>query len=202
MTLSDMTQASAQLIEKNALLIAFALAALILIIYLARTKNKSFWLNYKTRRCLNRLGIKQIANIKWPDGLGHSFAIDRLILRQDGITVLNDNQYSGKIFCADSIEEWTQMVGQKSYRFKNPLYELDLQIKAISACIPGVPVNGFLFFHHLAEFPKGHPDRVIHMEKIPAELTGDKTSNIDASVEAAWNALLAKANFAGPGANH
>ena len=82
------------------------------------------------------------------------------------------------------------MIGQKSYRFKNPLHELDYQIKAISASIPNVPVNGFLFFHHLAAFPKGHPERVIYLENIPAELIRDKKKPVETSVDAAWSDLV------------
>ena len=185
--------------EANAVFAILAVAAIALIAFLSRTKIKSFWLNYTTRRCLNQLGIDQRSNIKWPDGIGHYFVIDRLILRKEGITVLNYNQYPGKIFCADAIDEWTQMVGQKSYRFKNPLHELDLQIKAISASVPGVPVDGFVFFDHLAEFPKGHPDRVIHLKKIPEALISDKKDEADATVKTAWKSLIAKMGSDMPG---
>jgi hypothetical protein len=188
-----------QFMEVNAVFIILAAAVIVVIAYLSRKKIKIFWLNYKTSRCLNQLGIDQSSNIKWPDGLGHYFVIDRLILRKDGISVLNYNRYPGKIFCADAIDEWTQMVGQKSYRFKNPLHELDLQIKAISASVPDVPVNGFLFFDHLAEFPKGHPDRVIYPKKIPGVLVSDKKDEADAAVRAAWDKLMAKVNSGMPG---
>jgi len=185
--------------EPNVVLVILVVVATALVAYLLRTKIKSFWLNHTTRRCLNQLGIDQRSNIKWPDGIGHYFVIDRLILRKEGITVLNYNQYPGKIFCADAIDEWTQMVGQKSYRFKNPLHELDLQIKAISASVPGVPVDGFVFFDHLAEFPKGHPDRVIHLKKIPEALLSDKKDEADATVKAAWKSLMAKIGTNMPG---
>jgi hypothetical protein len=189
----------AQFMQASAVFIILAVTVIVVIAFLSRTKIKTFWLNYKTSRCLNRLGIEQASNIKWPDGLGQHFAIDRLILRKDGITVLNFNQYPGKIFCADAIDEWTQMVGQKSYRFKNPLHELDLQIRAISASMPGVPVDGFLFFDHLAEFPKGHPDRVIYPKKIPGVLVSDKKDKVEATVRAAWDELMAKVNSEMPG---
>jgi len=194
MNISDTVQAAVQFIDQQPAAIALVIAILVLLVFFLRKKIRLAWLNFKTRRCLNRLGHKQISNLKWPDGLGNFFSIDRLILRPDGITVLNCSQYPGKIFCADAIDEWTQMVGQKSYRFENPLRELDLQIKAISASIPNVPVDGFLFFHHLAEFPKGHPERVIYLENMPAELQKDNKTEVDASVDAAWNEILMKAH--------
>ncbi len=169
--------------------IASVLILLVIIVFLNRRKIWHIWLNFKTRYCLNRLGFKQKTNFQWPDGLGHHFTVDRLILRHDGISLIVYKKYPGKIFCADNIDDWTQMLGKQSYRFKNPLGDLDCQINAISACIPDVPVDGFLFFDHLAEFPKGHPERVIYLNKIPDELRTDKKQGVEPSVMSAWKQL-------------
>jgi len=179
-----------QIIESYALPITLVLLATAIILYLSREKIKHSWLNLKTRYRLNHLGVKQISNLKCPDGLGHYFTIDRLILRRDGITLLLYKRFPGKIFCADKIDDWTQMLGKKSYHFKNPLHDLELQVKAISECIPNVPINGFLFFDHLAEFPKGHPDRIIHLNKIPEELDHAKYDDVNGAVLSAWENLL------------
>ena len=189
MSFSDIFQIDNKITGQYLLLVISALLLVAVVIFLNRQRIKYAWLNFKTRYRLNRLGFKQKVNFQWPDGMGHHFTIDRLILRQDGITLLSYKQYPGKIFCADNIDDWTQMLGQKSYRFKNPLSDLDDQIKAISANIPDVPVNGFLFFDHLAEFPKGHPDRVIYLENIPAELKPGKDQDVKASVMSAWTQL-------------
>ena len=174
---------------QNAPAIASVSILLVIIIFLNRGKIRHIWLNFKTRYCLNRLGFKQKTNFQWPDGLGHYFTIDRLILRHDGISLLVHKRYPGKIFCADKMDDWTQMLGKKSYRFKNPLNDLDCLINTVSACIPGVPVDGFLFFDHMAEFPKGHPERVIYLNKIPEELLVDKKLEVQASVMSAWQQL-------------
>ena len=190
MIMSDISQDIIQIIDRYALPIVLVLLVFFIIIYLNRRKIKYNWLNLKTRYCLNHLGFKQISNFQCPDGLGHHFIIDRLILRRDGITLLVCKCYPGKIFCADQIDDWTQMLGNKSYRFKNPLYDLDYQIKAVSACVPNVPINGFLFFGHLTEFPKGHPDRIIHLKKMPEELKRSKHDKVKTSVMSAWKNLL------------
>jgi len=173
-----------------AIAIVLFLLAFAIIIYLNWREIKLYWSNLKTRYFLNHLGLKQISNLRCPDGLGHQFIIDRLILRHDGITLLVYKRYPGKIFCAEQIDHWTQMLGSKSYRFKNPLYELDYQVKAVSACVPKVPVNGFLFFDHLTEFPKGHPERIVHLENIPEELKRNKHDKVKTSVMSAWENLL------------
>jgi hypothetical protein len=188
MIMSDISQDIIQL-DSYGLPIAMVLLAFAIIFYLSRRKIKLHWSNFKTRYFLNHLGFKQISRFRCPDGLGRYFIIDRLILRHDGITLLVYKPYPGKIFCADQIDNWTQMLGNKSCRFKNPLYDLDYQVKAVSACVPKVPVNGFLFFDQLTEFPKGHPERVIHLKKIPEELKRNKHEKVKPSVMSAWEKL-------------
>ena len=191
MNISEFTQLSLEILNtyKFELLVFSILLALIL--FLSRHKLKQYWLNRKTRRLFNKLGIKRIADFKCPDGLGYHFSIDRLILRHDGISLLLYKRFPGKIYCADDIDHWTQMIGRKSYRFDNPFYDLDCQIKAVSDCVPGIAVNGYLFFDHLAEFPKGRPDRVIQLKEIPEELIFDKGKKLEESVKAAWENLQA-----------
>jgi len=176
--------------DQYALLIVSILVALLAtVIYLGRSNFNHAWLNVKTRYRLNSLGLKQITNFQCPDGLGHYFTVDRLLMRHDGISLLLFKRYPGSIFCADDIDQWTQMLAGRSYRFKNPLVDLDYQVKAISARIPDVPVNGFLLFDRQAEFPKGHPDRVIRLDKIPDVLKRNKQYKVQAAVESAWKEL-------------
>lgn len=189
MNIKDIFQLDNEVISQYGLYTSVALLVVAVILILNRRKINHIWLNVKTRYKLKRLGYKQISNFQCPDGLGHYFTIDRLILRHDGITLVVSKQYPGKIFCADNIDDWTQMLGLKSYRFKNPLDDLDYQIKAISARIPGVPVNGFLFFDHQATFPKGHPERVIYLDKIPDELKRSNNVKVETSVMSAWKQL-------------
>lgn len=189
MTTSDLYHYGTSLMDQYVLLIALALVTFVAVIVLGRSTIKQAWLDIKTRHHLKRLGFKQISNFQFPDGLGHYFTVDRLVMRHDGISLLVFKQYPGSIFCADDINEWTQMLAGKSYRFKNPLIDLDYQVKAISASVPDVAVNGYVFFNYQAEFPKGHPQRVIHLDNIPEALKRNKQQKVQAAVEAAWEKL-------------
>jgi len=191
MTTSDLYQFGVTLLDHYVFLIALALAGLAVAIYLGRHLIGQFWLNMRTRRCLNHLGLRSLSNVRFPDGFGQYFVVDRLVMRHDGISMLICLRYTGRIFCADDIEEWTQMLAGKSYRFKNPLVDLDYQIKAVSALVPDVPVDGFLFFDHRAQFPTGHPERVIQTNTMPESLKQDKQSKVHVSVEEAWRQLVA-----------
>jgi len=81
------------------------------------------------------------------------------------------------------------MIGRKSYKFENPLYELESQISSISTIIPDIPVDGFLFFDHFTVFPKGHPARVIHPLEIPDELQQNNRHKVEPPIMAAWKKL-------------
>lgn len=177
-----------QLQQHPAFTVALVLIVFVIILYIFKRRIKQVWLNYRARSFLNRLASKQISKLKCPDGFGHYFIIDRVLLRPDGITLLVFNKFPGKIFCSEHIDEWTQMLGQKGYRFKNPLYDLDCKIKAVKACVPGVEVDGFLFFDDKAEFPKGHPQRVIFKGNMPDILKLSK-AKVQAPVLAAWEQL-------------
>ncbi len=189
MEISDSFLSMTNDVNQYALLSALILATLAFVVVLNRRVIRQLWLNIKTRFCLNRLGLKHISNFRCADGLGDYFIIDRLLMRPNGISVIVFKQYPGIIFCADNIDEWSQILEGKSYKFKNPLIDLECQINAVSACIPGVPVNGYLFFDHQAFFPKGHPERVIQLNTIPQSLKRDKRVSTENSVESAWEKL-------------
>ena len=208
MITNELNQTAAFQVSNYIILLALAL---VIILFINRQKIKYYGLNIKRRYCLNQLGIKQLSDVRWPDGLGGYFFIDRLILRPDGITLFLHKPFQGKIFCADNIDEWTQMFGQKSYQFKNPLYDLDFQVLAVKKTLKAmgdsadssfveagnnlntseVPVDGFLLFDDTAEFPKGHPDRVISYNAIPENLKCDKNIDVSRSVSVAWDTLTA-----------
>jgi len=167
------------------------LILLLAFLVLGRKSLAQGWLNLRTRMRLNRLGYGHLTKLQCPDGLGYHFVIDRLVLRHDGISLLMYINYPGKIFCADDIDDWTQMLGRKSYRFKNPFYELECQVKAVADCVPGVTVDGYLFFDNQASFPKGHPKRVIYLRNIPQRLERDKQFKVNEVVKSAWEKLKA-----------
>jgi len=82
------------------------------IFYINRFKIKQFIHNWRTQRCLNNLGLDQMNNLSCPDGLDGFFKIDRLILLDHSILIINYKKYPGKIFGSEKIDDWTQMLGQ------------------------------------------------------------------------------------------
>jgi hypothetical protein len=149
---------------------------------------KRIWSGLKIRRGLRRAGIKQYRDFHCPDGMGGQYTVDRLILRPDGISVLLYMRYEGNIFCGENIDHWTQMIGGKSYSFTNPLTMLDYQVAGVKALVPGIDVDGYLFFDHRAHFPKGKAERVIQLDNMPDSLL-NRSGRPDDKLMSAWKKL-------------
>jgi len=170
--------------------IALTLLVFIIILIINWRKLRHHWLESRTRRCLNQIGIRQMKNFACFDGLDGYFKIDRLVMLHDSILLIAFKPYSGNIYCADSIPEWTQVIGQKSFKFANPLFELENQVTAIKHIIPNVLVRAVLFFDHNAEFPKGHPDQVLNPDNIPEYFMRSLCPEPSSEIQKSWEILL------------
>ena len=174
----------------NQNLIIFSALFLIVLLALLNWKNiRRTWLEWRTRRRLNQIGLKQRRNIVCPDGLDGEFILDRLIMLPNAILLLSAKRYPGNIYCAERISEWTQVIGQKSYKFENPLFDLENQLTALRHIIPNVRINGYLFFDHTARFPKGHPEILLHPDNIPEEFLQVNCAEPQQAILTAWESL-------------
>jgi hypothetical protein len=171
--------------------LVISLLAIVIIALINAKKLRFIAMSWHKRRQLNSIGIKQKHNLVYFDELDGSFKVDRLILLKDSILLISLKQYAGNIYCAERIAEWTQMIDNKSYKFHNPLFELENQISALQTIVPGITIEGALFFDHTAIFPKGHPNSVLHQGNIPKHfLTKFKVADATYPVLKAWETLV------------
>ena len=170
-----------------------AVGLAIILVFLVNRKQLQHRLReWRIQRCLQQIGCDQIRNLVCPDGLDGNYTIDRLALVQDAILLIAYKPYGGNIYCAERIAEWTQVIGQKSFKFENPLFELDNQLTALKSLAGGAPLQGFLFFNHSAEFPKGHPGMVLHPDNIPDRFLHAHCDPVNPLVQATWELLKAQ----------
>jgi hypothetical protein len=163
--------------------------AIVLILFVNRKRLQLRFGEWRIQRCLKQIGCEQIRNLICPDGLDGYYTIDRLALVQDAILLIAYKPYGGNIYCAERITEWTQVIGQKSFKFENPLFELENQLTALKLLAGGMPVQGFLFFNHSTAFPKGHPEVVLHPDNIPDRFLRANCKPVNPQVQAAWEQL-------------
>jgi len=172
-------------------MVAYAVVALaaMLILFVNRRRLLLRFQEWRIERCLRQIGIEQIRNLVCADGIDGFYSIDRLALTGDAVLLISYKPYGGNIYCAERISEWTQVIGRKSYKFRNPLFELDNQLTSLRLLIGNAPLRGFLFFNHSALFPKGHPDSVLNPENIPDKFLTANCGTPSAEIRAAWEQL-------------
>ena len=176
-------------LQSEIVALAIITIAILLVLHLNRKSLQLRFSEWRVQRCLNQIGSEQIRDITCPDGLEDSYSIDRLALTRDAVLVIAYKPYVGNIYCAEKIAEWTQVIGQKSFKFENPLFEIDNQITALKLLLGDAPLKGYLLFSNGAVFPKGHPESVLQPDRIPRHLQRDQCQDVKADVRAVWDHL-------------
>ena len=163
---------------------------LILALMLSYTTLRNWLKEQKINHYIRRVGVAVIRNIAIPDGMDGRVLIENIVLTAAGIYILPVKRYCGIIFAADNIETWTQVIGKRSYKFPNPLPELEAYVMAIRNLLPNVKVEGRILVTSDATFPKGKPERVIPVEKMAGALALDK-GEVSSQLREAWEELKA-----------
>lgn len=125
----------------------------------------------QVNKVIGSLGVKYLKDIVIPDGVeGYSY-IDYLLLTPNGLVVLDINFSEGHIFGGDSVDQWTQIINSKTYKFNNPLYSNQTRCQAVAWNVENniadeIKTNnnldtfGWIAFSSAGDFPKGIPDQV------------------------------------------
>ena len=137
-----------------------AVVALLGILYMLRARTTRWWREHNTNKIIKRLGAQAIRNIQLPDGTGGEVTIEHLLLGRNGFIIVGIMRFDGLIFGGRLTDQWTQVLGRRSYKFDNPNHYLQRQINAINQIVPGTPVSGRHLFNN-AKFPKDKPDSVL-----------------------------------------
>jgi len=121
---------------------------------------------------------EEVKQIIIPDGIGGLLEIEHLVLLDQGLLLIETYPISGNLFGADQIDEWTQIVEGRSYKFTNPLWHVHTASQALKLLAPNVPIFCRVVFSADSHFPKGKPDEV----SILATLADDMQVVMDSPV--------------------
>ncbi|MFT5219397.1 MAG: hypothetical protein ACI9LO_000135 [Planctomycetota bacterium] len=169
--------------------LATVLAILLIIAWLQRENLAALISEWRVQHQLNQIGIEQIRNLNCFDGIDGDYSISRLALTDNSIVLISRRRYRGNIYCAKQISEWTQVIGQKSYKFENPLFEMENQLTALRLLIGKIELNAFLYFDSSATFPKGRLESILQPDNIPEHILGQNCNSANPAVLAAWEQL-------------
>lgn len=175
----------------NPTLVTWLVVALMLIIgfLLQIAWIKEYIGEWKLNNLLKSTGVKSLHNISIADGIDEKIFVEHLILTSNNILLLGVKKFRGLIFAAEKIDLWTQVVGNKSYKFENPLHRLENDISILNSKLENTKISGKVLFVNGSEFPKGKPEDVISISDIQA--WPRISTNLDVSKELLedWNHL-------------
>ncbi|MFO8155600.1 MAG: nuclease-related domain-containing protein [Pseudomonadota bacterium] len=145
----------------------------------------------RNRRILRKLGRESLEHVAIPDGLGEqNLALDHVVLLPTGFLVVDVKDYAGVLFAGERIDEWTQTVGRRSYKFTNPIPANQLKIQALQDLFPEVPVHGRVVFTRQGRFATGLPWGACMLDEVGesvADLVTDE--DVPGTYYAAWMRL-------------
>jgi hypothetical protein len=178
------------LAEHMTIVIAVVILLVLLLLAIVFAKPFRNWLDgFQVGRAIKRLGTDSMSNVVLSDGIdGHVF-IEHLVLTPSKVLVVTVRRYPGAIFAAKNMDMWAQVTDGGSYKFPNPLHEIEMATAAVQSHIPDAAVNGIILFGRDSTFPKGKPDGVMHISEITKLPTPDRDTAILESVRKAWQRL-------------
>lgn len=166
-----------------------ALSLLSIAAFLLRSTINKYREERRIRKTIQLLGRDSLHDVLIPDGLGGKAYIEHLLLTPMGILVIMVRRYRGVIFAADKIDQWTQVVGKRSYKFPNPLHLLEMELSAVKSIIPKMAVLGHVVFSGDSQFPKGKPDNVSLLSQVKNELAEKYQGDVPATLQEAWEKI-------------
>lgn len=116
---------------------------------------------WKLNNLLKSIGLNSLHNVTIADDIDGEIFIEYLILLPNKILLIGVKKYRGLIFAADKIDLWTQVIGNKSYKFVNPLRQLESTALFLNSKIETKKIETKVLFINGSEFPKGKPDDVV-----------------------------------------
>ena len=177
-------QHEAQLMTWAMPVVLLALAALLGLPMLRRWQEERALL-----RRIRRLGVASLHNVVIPDGIGGTVFLEHVVLHPEGILVLPVRRYRGAVFAADKIDTWTQVLGKRSYKFPNPLRELESVLLAVRNLAPEAKVAGYLLVTREATFPKGKPEAIVSFSEARERWGKSRKGTLSSVLQEAWHNL-------------
>ena len=177
--------------ENMPAIIAAAVAVILLLVILVVSRPiRNLFDQFRLTRAIKRLGTASMSNVIISDGMDGHVYIEHLVLTPSHVLVVSVRRYSGAIFAAENMDMWAQVTDGRSYKFPNPLHEIEIATAAVKSHIPDAAVNGIILFGRDSTFPKGKPDGVMQFSEIARLPAPGRETVISEPVKKAWSRLL------------
>jgi len=180
-------------------IVAISFIAGIFYVWKQTRKNKH---QRHTHKVIDSLGVKYFRDVVLPDGIDGLVFIDYLLLVPNGFVVLSAQHSAGHLFGGETVDQWSQVINNKTYKFDNPLYANQSACQAVQwnlqhhAELENLSVgtqcqiHNRVTFSSAGNFPKGIPENVSMIDELKISLSPLLNDNtIDESLQNAWEVL-------------
>ena len=131
---------------------------------------------YWIQRDVKKLGNKILSNVKLSDSVDGEVYIDHIVLKGNKVIVVDVKRYDGLIYGGETLDQWTQIVNRKSFRFGNPLLQNQNNVVAVQSILPDIAVEGIVLFAGRSHFPRRVPNGVLALNDIRRPLEKPEVS--------------------------
>lgn len=140
---------------------------------------------------LRRFKKDEVQSIIIPDGIGGLIEVERLVLLEQGLLVIECYPMNGHLFGSEHIDQWTQIIDGRSFKFPNPAHHIQNVKHAIQLLVPKMPIYSRIVFTADGDFPKGIPEGVSLLKTLEADLdTMISSVPIPELSQKAWERVL------------
>ena len=122
----------------------------------------------KINRRIRKISAAVLKDVELDMGDDQYAFFEYIVLLADRIMIIEIKDFAGHIFASEQINQWTQILSGKSYKFSNPFFELERKTDLLKHIVPADKLGGMIVFTDNADFPKGRPQNVWLL----GELTG------------------------------
>lgn len=151
----------------------------------------------RLQKLIRGLGAQWLRDVYVPGGIDGNIYIEYLLLMPNRLLLLHVKPYYGNIFAGEQIEYWTQVIGHHSFKFMNPLHQLQTTLGELRSVIqPRTELEGRVLFTAGSRFPKGKPDTVLKLEELRTMAVASSSAPAEA-LNTVWQGLVAAARPAG-----
>jgi len=179
------------LFQHPSIILYFVLAAVILLVIIVVYKKWSSTPEHQMHIILKPYIREEIKKIIIPDGIGGLLEIEHLILTDQGLLLIETYPMSGNLFGAETIDQWSQIIEGRSYKFANPLRHIRTSRQALKVLSPNTAIFCRIIFNANSVFPKGKPEEVSVLNSLGDDMEFIK-SETPATVasQKAWDKIM------------
>lgn len=123
----------------------------------------------RLRRTLRKSAVEVRANLILEDGLEGFVHLDWLLLRPEGLYLVDMLEGEGALLAGDNLREWT-LLGKRRFVFPNPIQGMTTKLAAVRRISSGQPTEALLILSNELDLPRTRPSIAVDLATLEKRL--------------------------------